>query len=112
MKGVIIYEAAKEPHVRRNNSRLQMSIGAAGAAGAAAGAPPSLPRTSWEKWIAGECAHRTPTERKPNAKGEANTSAGYSWLRKLRNRPLWDSNGRISIPRFYSTITVPGSLWG
>jgi hypothetical protein len=48
MKGVIIYEAAKEPHVRRNNSRLQMSIRAAGAA-AAGGAPPSPPRTSWEK---------------------------------------------------------------
>jgi len=47
MKGVIIYEAAKEPHVRRNNSRFQMSIRAAGAA--AAGAPPSPPRTSWEK---------------------------------------------------------------
>jgi hypothetical protein len=45
MKGVIIHEAAKEPHVRRNDSRLQMSIRAAGAAGA----PPSPPRTSWEK---------------------------------------------------------------
>ncbi len=46
MKGVIIYEAAKEPHVRRYNSRLQMFIRAAGAA---AGAPPSPPRTSWEE---------------------------------------------------------------
>jgi len=46
-----------------------------------------------------------PTEQKPNAKGEANTSAGSSRLRKLRNRPLWDSNCRISIPRFYTTIT-------
>ncbi len=96
-------EAAKEPHVRRNNSRFQMSIRACRCCCCSSSSFSSSHFLG--KMNCGQVRAPHPTEQKPNAKGEANTSAGYSRLRKLRNHPLWDSNGRISIPRFYTTIT-------
>ncbi len=105
MKGVIINEAAKQ---RKPTATQQLSFPNVYSCCRCCCWSSSFSSSHFlgGKWIAGECAHRTqPNERKPNANGEENTSAGYSRLRKQRNHPLWDSNGRIYIPRFNATIT-------